>query len=271
MSAATWLFVPGSHPDRFAKAAASGADEVICDLEDSVAPGEKEQARADVVTWLRGGGSGWVRLNAVGTRWHDDDVAALAGCAGLRGLVVPKAESPSALAALGAEVPRPDGLVALVESAIGVLHAVDLAACPAVGRLAFGSIDYALDVDVDAAEDDDSLLLARSTLVLASRAGGRAAPIDGVTTALDDPDALAADARRARRLGFGGKLCLSPRQVPIVAAHFRPSDQEVDWARRVVAASDGGGAVVAIGGEMADRPVLERAQRILAAVLEGRA
>lgn len=269
MSAATWLFVPGSRPDRFAKAAASGADEVICDLEDAVAPGEKEQARADVVAWLRGGGSAWVRLNAVGTRWHDDDVAALAECAGLRGLVVPKAESPSALAALAAEVPGPDRLVALVESAIGVLRAADLAACPGVGRLAFGSIDFALDVD--ATEDDDSLLLARSTLVLASRAGGRAAPLDGVTTALDDPEALAADARRARRLGFGGKLCVSPRQVPVVAAQFRPSDLEVDWARRVVAAADGGTGVVATAGEMVDRPVLERAQRILAAASGGRA
>lgn len=269
MSAATWLFVPGSRPDRFAKAVASGADEVICDLEDAVAPDEKEQARADVVAWLRGGGSGWVRLNAVGTRWHDDDVAALGGCAGLRGLVVPKAESPSALAALAAEVPGPDGLVALVESAVGVLRAADLAACPGVRRLAFGSLDFALDVD--AAGDDDSLLLARSTLVLASRAGGRPAPIDGVTTALDDPEAVAADARRARRLGFGGKLCLSPSQVPVVAAQFRPSDSEVDWARRVVAASDGSTGVVATDGEMVDRPVLERAQRILAAALRDRA
>ena len=263
MSRVTWLFVPGSRPDRFAKAVASDADEVICDLEDAVAPGEKEQARADVVAWLRDGGSAWARLNAVGTRWHDDDVAAVADCPGLRGLVVPKAESPAALAALAADVPRPDGLVALVESAVGVLRAADLAACPGVGRLAFGSIDFALDVD--AAEDDDSLLLARSTLVLASRAGGLAAPLDGVTTALDDPAALAADARRARRLGFGGKLCLSPRQVPVVAAQFRPSDLEVDWARRVVAASDGGPGVVATDGEMVDRPVLERARRILAA------
>lgn len=269
MTAATWLFVPGSRPDRFAKAAASDADEVICDLEDAVAPDEKEQARADVVAWLRGGGSGWVRLNAVGTRWHDDDVSALAGCAGLRGLVVPKAESPTALAALAAELPGPNGLVALVESAIGVLRAVDLASCPGVERLAFGSIDFALDVD--ATEDDDSLLLARSTLVLASRAAGRASPLDGVTTALDDPQALAADARRSRRLGFGGKLCLSPRQVPVVAAQFRPSAHEVEWAQRVVAASDGGAGVVATGGEMVDRPVLERARRVLATARGDRA
>lgn len=227
MTAATWLFVPGSRPNRFAKAAASGADRVICDLEDAVAPADKEQAREHVLDWLGSGGTAWVRVNAHGTPWYDDDVARLAGRPGLLGLVVPKAESPAVLAELGRERPGPEGLLALVETAAGVLAATDIASCPAVGRLAFGSLDLALDLD--AAEDDESLLLARSTVVLASRAGGCAAPVDGVTTSFDDPGALAAAARRSRRLGFGGKLCIHPRQVAVVAAQFRPSEDDLAW------------------------------------------
>jgi len=96
MSAASWLFVPGDRPDRFDKAVAAGADEVIVDLEDAVAPDSKESARTAVAAWLAGG-SAWVRVNAVGTPWHEDDVRTLAAAPGLRGLVVPKAEDPAAL------------------------------------------------------------------------------------------------------------------------------------------------------------------------------
>ncbi|MCW2868668.1 MAG: citrate lyase subunit beta-like protein, partial [Marmoricola sp.] len=143
--AVTWLFVPGSRPDRFDRAVASGADEVVLDLQDAVAPGAKDAARDAVASWLRGGGAAWVRVNGVATREHEHDLAALGGCAGLRGVVVPDAEDPVSLQAVRAAVPDGAGVVALVESARGV-DQVGAIARSGVDRLAFGSIDFALDI-----------------------------------------------------------------------------------------------------------------------------
>lgn len=262
MSAVTWLFVPGDRPERFGKAQASGADAVVCDLEDGVAPGAKTQARIDVRTWLTAGGRAWVRVNAAGSEAGDDDVAALRGLPGLQGLMVPKSESAGQLEDL---VRRGGGCpaVALVETAAGVLEAGSIARSPAVERLAFGSIDYA--GDIDAVESDDSLLLARSLLVLASRAAGKPGPLDGVTTDLLTMEPVQAAAAYARSLGFAGKLCIHPRQVAAVAAGFAPNEKDVQWAREVVTATSSAGAV-AVAGHMVDRPVLERARRILSRV-----
>lgn len=259
-TAASWLFVPGDRPDRFDKAVAAGADEVIIDLEDAVAPADKVTARNAAVDWLATG-SAWVRVNAAGTPWHEDDVRTLATARGLRGLVVPKAEDVEALEAVRRELlGRP--IVALVETALGLARAIDIARCPGVERLAFGSIDFALDIG--SSEDDTALLLARSTLVVGSRVAGKAAPIDGVTTALTDPDAVRRDAERARGLGFGGKLCIHPTQVAVVGAAFRPTPEQVAWARQVLDdASSGAGVVASSTGQLIDKPVLDRARRIL--------
>jgi len=262
MSAVTWLFVPGDRPERFGKAQASGADAVVCDLEDGVAPGAKTQARIDVRTWLTAGGRAWVRVNAAGSEAGNDDVEALRGLPGLQGMMVPKSESAGQLEDL---VRRGGGcpVVALVETAAGVLEAGSIARSPAVERLAFGSIDYA--GDIDAVESDDSLLLARSLLVLASRAAGKPGPLDGVTTDLLTMEPVQAAAAYARSLGFAGKLCIHPRQVAAVAAGFAPNEKDVRWAREGVTATSSAGAV-AVAGHMVDRPVLERARRILSRV-----
>lgn len=253
------LFVPGDRPDRFDRAAASGADLVVCDLEDAVAGAAKDTAREQVTGWLDTGGSAAVRINAAGTPWYAADCAALRGLDGLSAVMVPKAEDPDALGSLAAslgDIP----VVALVETALGLHRVVDLASVPGVVRLAFGSVDFALDTGC--AQDDTALLHARSSLVVASRVAGVAQPVDGVTVALDDPDAAGRDATQARRLGFTGKLCVHPRQVPAVNAAFTPSAEEVDRARRVVAAA-GDGAASRVDGEMVDVPVLERSRRIL--------
>lgn len=277
-AARTLLFVPGTRPDRFAKAAASGADLVVVDLEDAVAQADKETARQAVADWLGDAdgtmasdadgtsahGRAAVRVNAIGTDHHDADLAALVGRPGLLAVVVPMAQDPTGLAALvrllGQEVP----VVALVETAIGLHRVHDLAAVPGVRRLAFGHLDLAADLGSDTA--DTSMLMARSTLVLASRVAGLPGPIDGTTTSLDDPEAAAGDARRARALGFTGKLCIHPSQVGPVNAAFRPSGDELAWAHRVLEAAQAGG-VARVDGQMVDAPVIVRARNLVA--LEG--
>jgi citrate lyase subunit beta / citryl-CoA lyase len=262
--ARTLLFVPGSRPDRFAKAAASGADLVVVDLEDAVAEPDKLTARGAVADWLGGGGAevgAAVRVNAIGSVHHGADVAALGGLPGLRAVVVPMAEDPDGLAALAERLGPDVAVVALVETALGVHRVHDLAAAGGVRRLAFGHLDLA--AHLGSATDDTAMLMARSTLVLASRVAGLPGPVDGTTTALDDPGAAAADASRARTLGFTGKLCIHPNQVAPVNAAFRPTDDELVWAHRVLEAATAGG-VARVDGHMVDAPVLLRARNLVA-------
>ncbi|MCW2819836.1 MAG: HpcH/HpaI aldolase, partial [Marmoricola sp.] len=226
-----------------------------------VAPEAKDAARDAVVSWLRGGGSAWVRLNGVGTREHEHDLAALGGCTGLRGVVVPDAEDPASLQAVRAGVPDGAGVVALVESARGI-DQVGAIARGGVDRLAFGSIDFALDIGAE--ETDEALLLARSSLVLASRVGGLPPPIDGVTVSIADDTATEEAAVRARGLGFGGKLCIHPRQLEPVVRGFGPTAARLAWATRVLACWDGTSGTFTVDGAMVDRPVLERARSIVA-------
>ncbi len=262
-TAASWLFVPGDRADRFDKAVGSGADMVILDLEDAVAPTAKSDARRAVTRWLAQGRSACVRINPAGTPYHDDDVSALTACDVVASVMVPKAEDPDALAWMGERLPSVP-VVALVETAVGIDRARDLAAALAGrGRLAFGSVDFSLDIG--AADAELPMLLARSTLVLASRVAALPPPVDSVTTALDDLQQLEADARRSAALGFTGKLCVHPRQVPTVNQAFTPDPGDVERARRVLAAVEGVGAL-AVDGEMVDRPVIEQARRTLARV-----
>ena len=159
-------------------------------------------------------------------------------------------------------------LVPLVESAAGVANAAAIAASPQVSALAFGSIDFALDIGIDDPGDDEqsALLYARSALVIASRAAGIAAPIDGVTVGLSDTDGIRRDARLARALGFGGKQCIHPRQVDEVNGVFTPSDEALAWAQRLVDAADSAhGSAVQFDGQMIDKPRIEQARRLLSA------
>ncbi len=252
------LFVPANRPDRFAKAAVSGADAIILDLEDAVAADAKDAARAALsvdFTPL----PVIVRINAAGTPPHDADLAAVAA---LRpaAIMLPKAETAAGCQA----VARALGgipLIALIETARGLAHARDIAALPEVLRLAFGSVDFC--ADLGSAPLREALLPARFELVLASRLAGIAAPIDGVTVQLDDPAISHDDAAHARALGMTGKLCIHPRQIAPVRRAFAPSDAEIDWARRVLASGDG---AVLVDGAMVDEPVRLRARAILARI-----
>jgi citrate lyase subunit beta/citryl-CoA lyase len=260
--AVSWLFVPGSRPDRFERAIAAGADATILDLEDAVAPEAKPSARDAARSWLAGGGGAWVRVNGAGTPWHDDDLAALAGSPGLRGVILPKVQEPAQATRVAGRLGEQVALMALVETARGVRDVGAIAACPAVARIAFGSIDFALDIDAE--HTAEPLLHARSELVLASRAAGLPPPVDGVTLEVSDAEgAVTRDAARARALGFGGKLCIHPAQVEVVSRAFAVTPDELDWARRVLQAAREHEGAFQIDGRMIDRPLLDRARRLL--------
>ena len=265
----SYLFVPASRPERIGKAIAAGADAVIVDLEDAVAPDAKAEARDGLnAAWRTlqeqadlAGVALLLRVNGADTTYFADD---LAFCReqGVQAIVLPKADNAS-LAALRAVLPDVP-CHALLETAAGFADLPDVARAAGVTRLLFGSIDLMFDLDV--ADDDQPLHYCRSALVLHSRAAGLPAPVDGVCTAIGDAQALAADTLRGRRFGFGAKLLIHPNQVAGVHAALAPSESEVAWARRVVEqAAAAKGAAIAVDGKMVDRPVLERAQRIVAA------
>ncbi|ASQ93426.1 CoA ester lyase [Streptomyces sp. 11-1-2] len=252
------LFVPGHRPDRFDKAARSGADLVIVDLEDAVAAEGKQRARQDAADWPGLGGRTVVRVNAPGTPWFEADLRTAAdhGCP----VMVPKAEDSAALADIAARTAGRCPLIPLIETALGVERAYDLCSMPGVVRAAFGNVDLAAQLGV-AHDDILALAHARSRLVLASAAAGICPPVDGVTTAVRDTQALTADTAHARRLGFSGKLCIHPTQIGPVADGFTPSESELRWAQAVLGAGE---AVTTVDGHMVDKPVLERARNILA-------
>ncbi|MGF6735136.1 citrate lyase subunit beta/citryl-CoA lyase [Paraburkholderia youngii] len=261
----SFLFVPGSKPERFAKALAAGADAVIVDLEDAVADVDKASARAHVADAVRTFSASPVcvllRINGAGTQWFDEDLS-LAAFDGIDGVVLPKAETPAALTAVAAATTKP--IWPIIESAAGVWNALEVARMPGVERLVFGSVDFELDLDCDGSSD--ALLLARSRIVLASRVAGIESPVDGVTVAIDDERQLAEDSSKARSLGFGGKLCIHPRQVKAVNAAFSPSADQIANARRIVEAYERAeGGAVSVDGRMVDLPVLLKARRIVSA------
>ncbi|NUU01872.1 HpcH/HpaI aldolase/citrate lyase family protein [Herbaspirillum robiniae] len=265
-AASAYLFVPANRPDRYAKALDSGADAVIVDLEDAVALPLKEQARATLAQWIRDNGPQprlWVRVNAADTVWHADDVAAFAALP-LAGIVLPKAEDPKAVGAIAARLPQGSGVIALIETATGLADMRQIARVPGVARLAFGSIDAQVDLGMQCGPEEEELLHLRVEMVLASRLAGIAPPVDGVTTAFDDEAFLAKMVLRARRLGFGAKLCIHPKQVAGVKQGFMPTPAELAWAREVmtaVRASDGG--AISLNGKMVDRPVIMQAEKFL--------
>ncbi|HRP66775.1 MAG TPA: CoA ester lyase [Thauera sp.] len=263
MSEKSFLFVPGNRPERFDKACGTGADAVILDLEDAVAPAGKEAAREVVRRWLQEGGRAWLRVNGTDTPWHRGDLALL-DLEGVLGVLLPKAERPDELQALATRTRGDTPLMPLVETAVGLWNARELASVAGVQRLAFGSVDFQVDLSIQG--DGEELLFARSQLVLASRVAGVLPPVDGVTVAIDDDAVLQADVARARRLGFGAKLCIHPRQVRPIQAGFRPPAADIEWARCVIEAADAAGHdAVRLDGKLVDKPVIDRARALLQA------
>jgi len=258
--ARSYLFVPANRPERFAKACAAGADAVIIDLEDAVPPLEKAAARDHLAHWLSPANPVVIRINGAQSDWFANDVA-LCAMPGVAGIMLPKAETVDEINIIScASAQKP--VLPLIETALGMRHAELLAGAPHVQRLVFGTVDFQFELGLEG--DGEELLFYRSQLVLASRLAGIQAPVDGVTTDIDNHAALLDATVYARRLGFGAKLCIHPRQLAPVHAGFAPTEAQLDWSRRVVqAAHQADGAAIAVDGKMVDRPVILKAQQML--------
>lgn len=259
----SFLFVPADRPERYAKALAAGADCVIIDLEDAVSPDAKEVARETVARWLGSAEARdvLVRVNPPTTTCYEEDMRALAHLQHVAGLMLPKAEEVDAIAATRARTRPEASLIGLVETVRGFAGLRAVAQAPGMTRLAFGSVDFCLETGIQG--QGAELDFVRAQLILESCLAGLAAPVEGVTVDIRSVDLLQADIERARRYGFGGKLCIHPSQVGPINSGFSPSPETIDWARRVLAAASSGVGALTVDGKLVDRPVILRAEKIL--------
>ncbi len=267
----SWLYVPGDRPDRIDKAIAGEADCVIIDLEDAVAPTHKDQARSNVLnaTTVSPSKPVLVRINASGTVWQQADLAALGSAQHLAGVRVPKAENPTQIEAIAAQLPDTP-LHLLIESAKGLQASDDLArAHPNVASIALGEADLRADLNIT---DEAHLAYARGRIVASAAAAKLPAPPQSVFTNLDDVDALRATSLTAKAAGFFGRTVIHPRQVAIVNEVFLPTTAEVDQARALIDALNdsthapgdtASAALVLPDGRFVDPAVAASAQRIL--------
>lgn len=279
------LFVPAHVPKMLDKALGLSLDAAILDLEDAVPPAQKAAARDGARDYVgRRPGQAFVRINPLMSRaaftiaCGAEDLAAVV-IRGLRGVVFPKVETVDDLLAVDEAIANQErsaglavGVVVLysiVETARGVLDAPMIARANLhrPHRLCFGAGDFTRDIGVEWSREERESFMARSMIVLASRAAGLSAPIDSVFVDLNDPEGLAASTREGKQLGFRGKMVIHPSQVPIVNEIFTPTAEEVAWARRVIdglekAEREGLGAYV-VDGRMVDYPIVERARDIL--------
>lgn len=276
----SFLFAPGNHARRVEKCLTLGADAVILDLEDAVANAEKAATRAVVVQALQRPRrcQGYVRVNSLGTQWsHGDFVAVVAK--GVDGLIVPKIESAGdlqtaewLLTALERERGLPEGgidLIPIIETAAGFSNLAGIArAARRTKRLSFGAGDFTLDVGITWSREETELLPYRTAFVVESRAAGLEPPLDTVWVSLNDPEGFQRSVQRSKDLGFQGKLCIHPDQVPVVNDCFRPTDAELAHARKVLdaftQAEREGLAAIQVDGQFVDYPIVYRAQRLIA-------
>ena len=265
------LFVPGARPDRFDKAAASGADTIIIDLEDAVLPQQKTEARAAALGWLahRGDVAAGVRINSPRTAEGCADIAALAvsGCSP-DFVMVPKAETGIDLEIVDDALGHGAPLIAVIESGRGLRRAFDIAKRSKAGIL-FGGADYSASISADLA-NWDAMIVARGTIAGACGAAGVPA-YDVPYLDVKDTNGLSEQTRQSKAMGFAGRACIHPNQVEFVNAVFAPSPAEILEAKAIIKAlDDANGGAVLHKGKLIDRPIVLAAQRILAQAGEER-
>jgi citrate lyase subunit beta/citryl-CoA lyase len=276
----TFLFAPGNHPRRVEKALTLDADAVILDLEDACPVADKIATRPVVVGALQGARRprGFVRVNPLSTTFGYGDLVAVVR-KGVDGIVLPKVETADELRTgewLLTQLERENGLepgsidlMPIVETGKGLRNLDAIAhAATRVRRLAFGAGDFTLDMNLAWSREEGELLPYRTAFALASRAAGLEAPIDTVWVRVQDKEGFAASARRVRELGFQGKMCIYPDQIPVANAAFSPSPEQIAWAERVVAAFEeaekSGSAAIQLDGQFLDYPIVYQAERVLA-------
>ncbi|MEQ9899397.1 CoA ester lyase [Pectobacterium punjabense] len=285
--AKTYLFVPGNAPRRFQHAVNCGADAVIFDLEDAVHPDEKNQARENIIQWYEKDTAvsdvnckKYIRLNKFGSIAFSEDIEFLNKLNNKEGLrrneklrnkvvkweiVLPKIESAEMLNEAREMINRNKNklenvnIIAIIETARG-LHNVEEICAAGIERVAFGSLDFSLDIHCD--QSLYALLYARSRIVLASRLADLPPPIDCVNPDFTHHERVLADALHARSLGFSAKLCIHPSQIDAVQQAFATDRSKIDWAKQVLKAAEHSYAFQ-INGEMVDLPVIEQARQLL--------
>lgn len=260
------LFCPADRPDRFRKAAAA-ADVVILDLEDGVAPADKEAARRHLREVALDPDRTVVRINPANTSDHELDLTALTET-GYRTVMLAKSERVQDLRRLdGWSGPSPLRVIALCETALGVVNAAELAADPMTVALMWGAEDLLVSLGGRSSRHPDGRYRdvaahARNQVLLAAGAYGRAA-IDAVHLDITDSDGLRSEAEDAAASGFAAKACIHPSQADIVRRSFVPTTAEVTWATNVLRAAEGSAGVFAFEGRMVDQPILSQARRLL--------
>lgn len=254
------LFVPGDRPERFQKAFKSGAHVVVIDLEDAVAPENKDEALSNVLEHLSNDSKAeplqaLVRINKdrISTELPAlVDLASKPGN-GLLGIMFPKVESPS-------DIPGDLGgiaVVALIESATGIENISSLAKAEGVTRLAFGAVDFGAELE---SQHPTLLGYARSRIVIASASAGLTRPFDSPSVEIKNQEVIIEDCIDGYKLGFGGKLSIHPSQLDSIHTSFAPSAEEIEWANKILQSTD---AAAQVDGQMIDRPVYEKAKKIL--------
>jgi citrate lyase subunit beta / citryl-CoA lyase len=264
----TYLYAPADRPDRAAKALASGADVALLDLEDAVAPDHKDEARANLAELVAAfpGRAVQVRVNALGTPWHEADLRVVAALPVHVGLRLPKAEDPGVVQSV-AEAVGERGVHLLLETALGIERAYEVAfAHSRIASLGMGEADLRSDLGVDS---EDALVWVRLRVVVAARAAHLSPPAMSAFTNVSDLDGLAASCARGKALGFLGRAAIHPRQLPVIAAAFAPTDEEIERATAVIervgdAHDSGSGTVVLADGTFLDAAMVERARQVVA-------
>jgi citrate lyase subunit beta/citryl-CoA lyase len=263
----SFLFVPANQPERYGKALASGADGVIIDLEDAVGLDDKAKARELLKnTWssisVEEKKRVIIRCNAPGSSFYAADLV-LAKELQVRHLMIPKTESRDHINGAAEEL-KNTAFIPMIETPLGLHHLNEIASAEQVLRLALGNLDMQVEMGISCDDNETEIDTARFMLVLASKLAQIAPPLDGVTPSTDDEPRIFAHAQKAKRFGFGAKLCIHPKQIPIIKRAFSPTVEEISWAKRVIAADNASnGQAVKVDGKMVDRPVVMLAHRIL--------
>jgi len=258
------LFVPATRPERIPKAIATGADRVIVDLEDAVQENLKEQARNNLERFLSENPDAQilVRVNAPDHWSHAADLELCRRHAGVIAILLPKAENAAQVSTAGS-TGKP--IWPIIESAKGLAALSSIASAQGVERLSFGSLDLGLDLNLTTGSPaaEEILSHARYAVLLWTRVAGLAPALDGVFPSIADTTGLQHAVQFARDMGFGGALCIHPSQVAIIHQALKPSNEELQWAQRIMEAARSGDGVFVLDGQMVDAPVIGRAQAIL--------